>query len=316
MGRIDFYARGVLRDLVPYPVNAYRLRRLFARLEASGLDPDIIERVNYYNKIAPGAVLQGAVPARSISDEGSYYLYDLREHLNFFSGELLLHRQFGDVTNHLRTPGFAKTRPLAGNNQNSVLLKLDKLRHFKWPRDPYAFESKRKTAVWRGALHSQVRLDLVKKFHSHPRHDIGHTGNEYDGVKPKTWVSSYDQLRHRYVLSIEGVDVATNLKMVLASQSICLMPKPRYESWLMEGKLGGGVHYVELRDDFSDIEEKIEYLDRHEDEATAIVANANRYMKQFDDEAREHLISILVLQKYFENTGQVPAEPIWQLRST
>jgi hypothetical protein len=308
--RFEFYARGVLRDAIPYPIYAIRLRRLYAKLEATGLDHRFAERVHYYNKLAPGSVLQHAVPARSISNEGSYYLYDLREHLNYFPPDLQVYREFGDVAFHLQAAGLTKTRPIADTNQNSVLLKLDKLRHFTWPRDPYPFASKINAAVWRGALHNELRRVLVQRFYAHPRHNIGLTENGHGGVGSKPWLSPAEQFRYRYMVSVEGVDVATNLKMVLASRSLCLMPRPRYESWLMEGTLVPGVHYVELRDDFADLDNKIDHYERHQDEALAIVANANRFMEQFGDKAGERLISILVLQKYFENTGQLPSLPV------
>ena len=77
----------------------------------------------------------------------------------------------------------------------------------------------------------------------------------------------------------------------------------------MEGRLEAGEHYVELRDDFADLDDKVDYYDRHDAEARAIIANANRHALSFADSASEDLISILVLQKYFERTGQLAPEP-------
>ena len=42
--------------------------------------------------------------------------------------------------------------------------------------------------------------------------------------------------------------------------------------------------------------------------ANRIVKNANAYVRTFMDTRQEHLIGLLVLQKYFEKTGQ--CEPI------
>ena len=36
----------------------------------------------------------------------------------------------------------------------------------------------------------------------------------------------------------------------MSSNSVCVMPKPKYESWFMEGKLKDGVHYIKVKDDF------------------------------------------------------------------
>ena len=72
----------------------------------------------------------------------------------------------------------------------------------------------------------------------------------------------------------------------------------------MEGKLKAGVHYIEVNDDFSNAEEKINYYSTHTEEALQIVKNANAYVDQFKDSKREKLISLLVLDKYFSLSGQ------------
>jgi spore maturation protein CgeB len=82
------------------------------------------------------------------------------------------------------------------------------------------------------------------------------------------------------------------------------MPKPRYESWFMEGKLKEGVHYIKVMDDFSDAEEKVAYYINHPDECLKIIENAHNYINQFKDKKRERLIQLLVLKNYFKLTGQ------------
>ena len=57
---------------------------------------------------------------------------------------------------------------------------------------------------------------------THPNH----TGATY----------SHEQLmRFKYVLSLEGNDVATDLKWRMAQNSVVVMPRPTKETWLMEG---------------------------------------------------------------------------------
>jgi len=121
--------------------------------------------------------------------------------------------------------------------------------------------------------------------------------------KPK--MSLAKQLQYKFILCIEGNDVASNLKWVMSSNSIAFMVKPTYETWFMEGTLVPNHHYVLLKDDYSDLEEKIEYYSTHIDEALTIVKNANDYVTQFKDKKREDLISLLVLKKYFEKSGQL-----------
>jgi hypothetical protein len=79
----------------------------------------------------------------------------------------------------------------------------------------------------------------------------------------KHFMSIEEQLQHQFVVSVEGIDVATNLKWIMASNSLCLMRRHRFETWFMEGALVPGYHYVELADDHSDLPEKIRYYQDH-----------------------------------------------------
>jgi spore maturation protein CgeB len=71
----------------------------------------------------------------------------------------------------------------------------------------------------------------------------------------------------------------------------------------MEGTLKPNYHYIEVNDDFSNLEERLQYYIDHPDEAEAIIQHAHEYVDQFKDEEREKLISLLVLKKYFEFTN-------------
>jgi len=71
----------------------------------------------------------------------------------------------------------------------------------------------------------------------------------------------------------------------------------------MEGKLIPNYHYIEVKEDFSDLEERLQYYIDHPDEAETIIQHAHKYVDQFRDKERESLISLLVLKKYFEITN-------------
>ena len=83
------------------------------------------------------------------------------------------------------------------------------------------------------------------------------------------------------------------------------MSKPRFESWFMEGTLEAGKHYVQVRDDYADLPEKINYYIDQPDEAEAIIRNFQNYHEQFTDTKKEHLIGLLVVQKYLRLSGQL-----------
>ena len=308
-GRVGFYTAGIARDLMPYALFEAQRRMLFRRLaEQPEAATDLFARVRYYNHMSHDWDAAAWPPIRSMPLKRTYYYYDLKIEAKHFGPDRRLRYIFGDVTRVPPEPAIVKSRPVGGDNANSVVMKLDRLRHFQLPKDARRFDDKRPSAVWRGGAGNPARARLVERFASHPGHDIGFSGSPFAALN-KPFLSAPEQLAHRYVISIEGNDVATNLKWIMASQSVCMMPKPRYETWFMEGRLEPGVHYVELRDDFADLEEKIARCEANPDQARMIVANANRHVEQFRRADRERLASLLVLQKYLECTGQIDPEP-------
>jgi len=312
--RVTYYTRHFFADALPYKIYEKRLAQLYLQLKNEGLEDTVIDRVSFYNKLPRSTLLQQrGILAKDIPLEATYYYYDLKEHLNYFQRDIQLHYKFGDLNHLLDKPSFCKARPICSNNSNSVLCKLDKFRHFRWAVDELSFGEKRKACVWRGGLHNDARRLLVEKYHQDRRHNIGHVGPGIGSLKAKEWLSSQDQFAYRYIVSIEGYDVATNLKSVLASQSVCFMRKPKIESWFMESRLQPGIHYVELRDDFSDLAEKVDYYDQHEEEALSIVRAANNHVRQFTNLRTEKIISILVMQKYFESIGQLEHSQFTQM---
>ena len=72
----------------------------------------------------------------------------------------------------------------------------------------------------------------------------------------------------------------------------------------MEGTLEAGKHYVELKEDYSDLAEKLAYYSTHSAEAEEIVRNANAYVEQFKNGEQEKLISLMVMEKFFKLSGQ------------
>jgi hypothetical protein len=65
-------------------------------------------------------------------------------------------------------------------------------------------------------------------------------------------------------------DVSSGLKWALYSNSVVLMPRPTFTSWAMEERLEPWVHYVPLRDDLSDVEDRVRWVIDHPDQARAI----------------------------------------------
>ena len=107
-------------------------------------------------------------------------------------------------------------------------MKLDKFRHFRLPHDELAFAQKKPMAVWRGSVNNPLREIMVQRFLDDPLCDVGFAGHAARDAIRKPALTIEAQRQYRYLVSIEGVDVATNLKWILSSNSLCLMAKPKY----------------------------------------------------------------------------------------
>lgn len=267
-----------------------------------------MDRVGYYNKLSgPFTLDETAKPFRfNLFGDRRNYQFDLLRYTRHFDPAFRLHYLFGDITTVPAVPGITKARPICGNNAASVLLNLNKVRHFVFVDDPIAFRKKRDQVVWRGNAYQQNRKEFLKSYMHHPACDVGHAHKRkrMAGLE-KPYLSIQQQLKYKYVLSLEGNDVASNLKWIMSSNSLCFMTKPRYETWYMEGRLIPDYHYVLLQDDFSDLEAKLDYFRENPEAAEAIIKQANLYTMQFRHDFIEDVVSILVLEKYFRLSGQI-----------
>lgn len=273
----------------------------------------IMDRVNYYNKLSkpfdPG---KDAVRCGSLRPgKKNTYVFDLHRTLRHFNPDLKISYLFGDVTQVPAMPRIVKSRPIHGDNHNSILMKLNQIRHFYFvPRDK-PFDAKKNKVVWRGKRgKKRSRIKLIQHCDSMSVCDIGYTDKKSrNDPNYQGFMSIKQQLDFKFILSVEGNDVATNLKWIMSSNSLCLMTKPKYETWFMEGRLLPNWHYVLLRDDYADLEEKVDYYVKHPKEALQIIKNAHNYIEPFKNQQQEELIQLLVLEKYFQLSGQIQTAP-------
>ncbi len=236
----------------------------------------------------------------------SRYFFDFMQYARGFAAEAQFDPLFGDVIDVPGRPRIVKSRPLNVDNSNSVLFPLDKFRHFGRQVDRIPFRDKKPSAVWRGALNSPERLALVEQHSASLEHDIGYVGaGGHQEIAPKAFLSPEEQIKHKFLLSVEGIDVATNLKWMMGTNCLILSPPLRFESWYMEGALVPGVHFVQLAADCSDLEETVAYYLANPDEAEAIIQNAQAWRASFDDPYTEALVATRVLQIYLEHSGQL-----------
>jgi len=280
---------------------------------------DVFDRLSYYNSVSEtfdpskNAVEYSKFLLKSststIVDKdceiGSTYFYDLVDLMDYFGPGYSFDYDCGDVTAEPNHPAFVKSRPIKSSSHNGILLKLDAIRHFSLARDPIHFHDKKPMAVFRGPCHQEHRRAFVERCHDLPNVNIGDTRkSEIGKATYKSPMTIAEQLRYQFIVSVEGNDVATNLKWIMASNSLCFMRRPRYETWFMEGRLIPEVHYVLLKDDYSDLQEKMDHYRKYPGDALAIVRNANRWVAQFLNRDQERLLGLMVIAKYFRLSGQ------------
>ncbi len=274
------------------------------------------ERASYYARLPQGSTIQGVSDAVCVKEftfpfgkkhRFSAYFFDLYEYVRLFGRHRRFCYLFGDVDYETPVPAFVKSRPITEGTTRSVVCKLNRMRHFAFVNDVLPFGCKQNKILFRNVVRKQPqRTKLIKMYHNHPMCDIGRINDDVDDGHPeyvKPYMSIDMQLGYKFICCIEGHDVATNLKWVMSSNSLAVMPRPKIESWFMEGRLIGDYHYVEIKDDYSDLIEKTSYYMTHQAEAEAIISHAHEYVRQFQNEKVEQYTSYAVIKRYFDVTS-------------
>lgn len=94
-------------------------------------------------------------------------------------------------------------------------------------------------------------------------------------------------LQYRYAIDVDGNSNGWfRLRYILCSNSLCIKHKTPYKQWYYS-LIIPGVHYLEVERDFSDLIEKIDWLNTHEDMSLRMILNSN-YVAQsiFTEEAQ------------------------------
>lgn len=304
--KFAYYLRSYLRLLVPRAFCRWRLPRILAEIETREDRDYIRQRVGYYCRLETSVALPSS--AETLKEAwkrlwgGGVYQHDTYEFTRYFNPSNRWGFVPGDVTTVPEIPSVLKSRPLCEENANSVLLNLNKIRHFIFVEDAKKFSEKNFKVVFRGKVSGkQSRKDFMKMYIDNPLFDVGDVARHTDS--PEAWrtpkMTIQEHLNYKFIMAIEGNDVASNLKWVMSSNSIAVMPQPTCETWFMEGSLIPNYHYIEVKPDFSDVEERVTYYNEHPEEAEEIIRHAHEFVAQFKDKRRERLISLAVLDKYF-----------------
>ncbi len=304
-----YYLKNTFLCAIPRFIYSFHYKYLLNNLEKRSDFQYIIDRVNYYNRLSDIILTNDAQMIKENKKQdnmSSVYFYDSQVIAKYFKPALKWFTCFGDVIHVPNDPSIVKSRPLSENNENSVILKLEKVRHFIFLNDKKSFNEKLDKVIFRGKIDGKLpRIKFIEKFFDNPKFDVANVSKNKEYQKwQKEKMTLWKHLDYKFIMALEGNDVASNLKWIMSSNSIAVMPNPTCETWFMEGKLLPNIHYLEIKSDFSDLEERIQWCNNNPIKAAEIIKNANLYTQQFLDYKREKIISILVLKKYFEKTNQ------------
>jgi hypothetical protein len=310
---LKYYIRSYLREYTPKIFSRMQLNRILRQLNQRQDKEEIMRRVNYYCKLDKGSNFNRQMWSdkaimlqdQPVTGQKTYY-FDAMEYARYFSQDLRWILDAGDKPYVAPEPAIVKNRPIVEHNENSVILNLDKNRHFLFVRDNKPWRDKKNMTIFRGDLgpRKENRDVFMNRWYGHPMVDAASTNrSEQHPEWQREKLTIGDHLDFKFIMSLEGNDVASNLKWIMSSNSIAVTPCLTQETWFMEGTLIPNYHYIEVKPDFSDLEERLTYYIEHPDEAEAIIQHAHDYISQFRDEKREKLISVLVLKKYFDITN-------------
>jgi hypothetical protein len=237
-----------------------------------------------------------------------HYINDLRKYFN--NSEIInfnIYIAFGDINVKMKKYCFTKSRPIDLINNLNILLNLNTPRHWQGLEDvkkyDIPFDKKNNKIIWRGASTGNKRVKFVEKYQNHQNQNIDiKFSNLCQNVINNNYILSKlsitEQLQSKFLISIEGNDVATNLKWMLYSNSVVIMPRPTVCSWIMEDKLISGTHYIEIKSDYSDLEEKYKWCLNNLEKCKIIAENGKKYIEQFLNQENEIKITNKIIEIY------------------
>lgn len=302
-----FYAKSLMSEIVPRRIRLWQKKKILKNWEKREDADYIRQRVDLYCRINHPFSLDKAesVEIKDVNRHNfqSRYAFDAQRTLQYFSGDERVRFVDGDIRKNPEYPSLMKCRRLDGENEDkAVILNLDSIRHWLNPKDNIPFEKKIPKLFFRGDIYNKPeRIRFFEQWADSDLFDLGDTNRRFPSKWQKEFVTVPDHFRYQFILALEGYDMASSLQWIMASGCVPVMPKPTVEGWLMHSRLIPGVHYIEIKPDFTDVGEKIEYYIKHPEKAKKISMESRKFAEQFKDKKRELIISILTAEKYLKS---------------
>jgi len=176
--------------------------------------------------------------------------------------------------------------------------KLDQLKIIQDTGKDTPWNLKKEVVVWRGVCtgaegrHTSTGFRLPFTHKHKDNRPLGGDVAMVDSCTPfniksdikvdrsffRSRISMQTLLSHKYLLNLEGNDVSTGLKWMLASSSLVFMPTPSAVSFAMENELVPYVHYVPVKNDGSDLLEQLRWAKQNDEQCRWMSEQASAYM--------------------------------------
>jgi len=150
---------------------------------------------------------------------------------------------------------------------------------------------------WRGIASGNpgdnVRTQTVVRLWNHPHANVKllvpHQNDVRSGpLVDVTNTELYDArqpvqefVNHKYNLVLDGACIASSLQWAFASGSVPILVTHPGNDWWFKRYLEPMKHYVPVAYDLSDLEERIDWLITHDEEARAIAENAVTFSQYY-----------------------------------
>ena len=98
---------------------------------------------------------------------------------------------------------------------------------------------------------------------------------------PDGWMDRKDQsMNYKYIIDITGNAACYDaISWKCNSNSVIFKTKSAWTQWFYD-KFIPGIHYIEIEDDFSDIEEKYKWAEEHQDECLIMIENCKKLFQE------------------------------------
>lgn len=124
-------------------------------------------------------------------------------------------------------------------------------------------------------------LDVgIHQYTSHLKYNSASDIAKAEKVAPIVPSLNWKEQSHfKYIIHVDGNVVAYRLLKSMLTNSVILRVKSDFVHWC-DRKLDAGKHYIEVKEDLSDLKEKIEWCKTHDKECKKIANNGYKFAKK------------------------------------